>query len=159
MTPASTATPLNFEENFNLVCKFFSLCSGAGMVFNKKKTQFGKMEVKFLGFEVTADSVRPSSKYLAAIRDFSRPCDITGIRSWFGLINQVNFAFSKSDIMLPFRDLLKPSTELKWTQELQEAFERSKEEIIKAVKEGVKITCLTTDWFKQGLGFCLLQKN
>ena len=92
---------MNFEENFNLVCKFFSLCSGAGMVFNKKKTQFGQMEVEFLGFEVTADSVRPSSKYLAAIREFPRPRDITGIRSWFGL---------KSDIMLPFRELLKPST-------------------------------------------------
>ena len=82
------------EEYFNLVFKFLSLCSGAGMVFNKKKTQFGQMEVEFLGLE-TADSVRPSSKYLAAIRDFPRPRDITGIRSWFGLINQVNFAFSK----------------------------------------------------------------
>ena len=155
----------SLEENFNLVCKFLSLCAGAGMVFNKKKTQFGLMEVEFLGFKVTADSVKPSSKYLAAIRDFPRPRDITGIRSWYGLINQVNFAFSKSDIMLPFRELLKPSTDFKWTDELQEAFEKSKEEIIKAVEDGVKtfdmskITCLATDWSKTGLGFCLLQKN
>ena len=93
--------------------KFLSLCAGAGKVFNKKKTQFGLLEVEFLGFEVTADSVKPSSKYLAAIRDFPRPRDITGIRSWYGLINQVNFAYSKSDTMLPFRELLKPSTDFK----------------------------------------------
>ena len=33
--------------------------------------------------------------------------DITGIRSWFGLINQSNFALSHSDIMIPFRNLKK----------------------------------------------------
>jgi hypothetical protein len=153
------------EENFIDTCKFISLSSSAGIVFNKKKFQFGSGQVEFLGFVVTEDSVRPSDKFLGAIRDFPRPRDITSIRSWFGLVNQCNFAFSQSDIMLPFRNLLKPSTEFLWTPELQEAFEKSKEEILRAVEKGVrtydmgKITCLATDWSKAGIGFTLLQKE
>ena len=154
----------NLEENFLDTCRFLSICSGAGIVFNKKKFQFGLDEVEFLGFVVKKDSVCPSGKFLDAIRNFPRPRDITGIRSWFGLINQVSYAFSESEIMLPFRNLLKPSTDFIWTQELQNAFEKSKEEITKAVEKGVKtfdmskVTCLATDWSKQGIGFCLLQK-
>jgi hypothetical protein len=40
--------------------------------------------------------------------------------------------------MLPFRNLLKPSTEFLWTPDLQEAFEKSKEEILRAVEKGVR---------------------
>ena len=155
----------SLEENFMDTCKFISLSSKAGIVFNKKKFQFGSDQVEFLGFVVNEDSVRPSDKFFGAIKDFPRPRDITGIRSWFGLVNQCNFAFSQSDIMLPFRNLLKPSTEFLWTPELNEAFEKSKLEILKAVEKGVrtydmgKVTCLATDWSKTGIGFTLLQKE
>ena len=66
--------------------------------------------------------------------------------------------------MLPFRNLLKPSVDFAWTQDLQYAFEKSKEEIVMAVENGVKtfdlgrVTCLATDWSQMGIGFTLLQK-
>ena len=66
--------------------------------------------------------------------------------------------------MLPFRNLLKPSVDFAWTQDLQDAFEKSKEEIVMAVENGVKtfdlgrVTCLATDWSQMGIGFTLLQK-
>ena len=69
-----------------------------------------------------------------------------------------------TEVMRPFRDLLKPTTEFSWTEELQKAFEKSKEVIIEAVKDGImtfemeRTTCLATDWSKQGIGFALLQK-
>ena len=111
------------------------------------------------------DSIRPSIEYLKAITDCPRPRDITGLRSWSGLVQQVAYAFSNSDLMNPFRLLLKPSTEFAWSQELQDSFEKSKEEIVKAVENGVKIydpekaTALCTDWSKTGIGFVLLQKE
>ena len=155
----------NLERSFISTCKYLSLCSNAGMVFNKKKFQFAQKEVEYLGFTITSTSVKPSSTYLQAIRDFPRPRDTTGIRSWFGLINQVNYALSQSDTMLPFRALLKPSPTFLWTQELQDSFEKSKDIITKAVEKGVetfdmsKVTCLATDWSKNGIGFSLLQKQ
>ena len=110
------------------------------------------------------DSIKPSSEYLKAITEFPRPKDITGVRSWFGLIQQVAYAFSSSEVMLPFRKLLKPTTEFLWTQELQDCFEKSKEVIVEAVERGIKIydptriTALCTDWSKNGLGFMLVEK-
>ena len=91
--------------------------------------------------------------------------DITGIRSWFSLINQVSYAFSQTETMSPFRNLLKPSTEFCWTQELTDTFESSKEVIIKSVEEGMRtfdmarVTCLATDWSQFGIEICLLQKK
>ena len=155
----------NLEESFFRTCEYLSLCSSSGVIFNKKKFQFGQEEVNFLGFKITMDSIKPNPEYLQAILDFPRPRDITGVRSWFGLIQQVAYAFSNAEVMLPFRNLLKPSTEFLWTQELQNSFDKSKDEIVKAVENGVKIydpsktTALCTDWSKTGIGFMLLQKE
>ena len=153
------------EGNFSKTCQYISLCGGAGIVFSAKKFQFCSKEVEFLGFKVDKEGVKPSEEFLKAIRDFPTPRDITGIRSWFGLVEQSSYAFSKTEVMLPFRHLLKPSSKFEWTDELQEAFTLSKEEIIKKIEEGIrtfdqkKLTCLAPDFCKTGIGFHLLQKN
>ena len=152
------------EEAFHRTCAYLNLCSENGIIFNKKKFVFSQKQVNFLGFEITEDSVRPAAKYLQAIQDFPKPEDITDIRSWFGLVNQVAYAFSMTSVMEPFRELLKPTSEFSWTDELDEAFKESKDVIVEAVKDGVmtfemgRTTCLATDWSKQGMGFVLLQK-
>ena len=151
------------EENFR-TCQYLTLCSKNGIIFNKKKFVFCQKEVDFAGFVISTDSVRPAEKFLEAIKNFPAPKDLTGIRSWFGLVNQVSYALANSDVMLLFRSLLKPSSEFVWTKETQEAFENSKDVIIEQVKEGVRTfdvsrtTCLSTDWSKEGIGFVLLQK-
>ena len=89
---------------------------------------------------------------------------MTDIRSWFGLINQVSYAFA-ADFMEPFRKLLKSDQTFCWNEELQGLFEQSKSIIIKQIEEGVKIfhktkpTCLATDWSRTGVGYWLLQKH
>ena len=153
------------EEIFSHTCKYISHCAEAGISFNPSKFRFGADEVEFLGFQLTKEGVQPTEKYIDSIRDFPEPKDITGARSWFGLINQVNYAYAESDLMEPFRPLLKPGTKFEWTEELARAFESSKVKIIEAVRKGVKTfkmgrpTCLSTDWSKVGLGFALLQKT
>ena len=90
---------------------------------------------------------------------------LTDVRSWFGLVNQVSYAFSMADTMLPFRELLKPSNKFHWDDTLQQAFEQSKLTIINEIHNGVKIfdktkpTCLATDWSKHGIGYWLFQKH
>ena len=79
----------NLEENFFRTCEYLTLCSNSGIIFNKKKSQFGQHEVDFLGFKITMDSIKPNQGYLEAILNFPGPRDITGVRSWFGLIQQV----------------------------------------------------------------------
>ena len=153
------------EENFMKTCRYLTLTGGAGIIMNPDKFVFCRKKLEFLGFELTEDGVEPGRELLKSILEFPRPRDISGIRSWFGLVEQVAWAFSKTDIMNPLRHLLSPNSEFLWTQELNNSFERSKQEIIKAVKNGVKsfdpkgTTCIATDWSKSGIGFCLLQKT
>ncbi len=109
--------------------------------------------------------MRPCKKYNRAISDFPTPQNLTDVRSWFGLVNQVSYAFSMTDVMLPFRELLKPSNKFHWNNDLQQAFEKSKLTIIDEIHSGVKIfdkskpTCLATDWSKDGIGYWLFQKH
>ena len=153
------------KENYLSTCRYITLCSERGVIFNPEKFQFGSKKVDFVGFVVDEESIRPSGKFIDAIMNFPRPKDITGVRSYFGLINQVNYTLSKSDAMLPFRNLLKPQETFTWTEELERAFVESKKLIVEAIKEGVKTfdprtkTCLATDWSKKGIGFVLLQKR
>ena len=95
-------------QSFFQTCKFLDICGNNGITLNPKKFQFARDEVELAGFTITYHSVRPAQKFLKAIEEFPTPADITGIRSWFGLVNQVSYAFSLTDVMQPFRELLKP---------------------------------------------------
>ncbi len=80
------------------------------------------------GVEITMSEVKPCRKYLRAIDEFPIPQGITDVRAWFGLVNQVAYAFSMASVMSPFRALLKPSTPFSWNDDLQHAFDASKSE-------------------------------
>ena len=134
------------------------------MVFDPVKFKFGRKEVEFAGFHITESGVKPVDSYIQRIMDFTTPTNITDIRSWFGLINQVAYCFSKTEAMAPFRHLLSPNNEFLWTQELEEAFKLSKLKIVELIKDGVYSfdpqlwTCLRPDWSKEGMGWILQQK-
>ena len=155
----------SIEKSIWQAINYIDLCGRKGITFNIQKFVLAADEVEFAGFEVTADSVSPCRKYLQAILDFPRPKNITDIRSWFGLLNQVSYAFSMTDKMQPFRSLLQPKSVFKWTDELDVLFEESKHKIVQEIKDGVRIfhvskpTCLATDWSKEGIGFWLFQKH
>ena len=137
----------------------------SGIVLNPKKFQFARKTVEFAGFKISKDSIEPLPKYLNAIRDFPTPKKSTDIRSWFGLINQVSNYAKLRDLMAPFRDFLSPKMKFKWTDELDATFNRSKELIVEAIHQGVKIfdlnrqTCLRPDWSSKGIGYFLTQKH
>ena len=131
---------------------------------SEKKFQFCQDTVKFAGLKITPTGIAPSDHIISAIRDFPTPKDITGARSWYGLVNQVAWCYAVCPIMQPFRELLKKNSKFTWSVTLQNLFDSSKEIIINKVIEGVQTfnltrnTCLQTDWSKTGLGYLLLQQ-
>lgn len=155
----------SIEEAFHHAVQWLDLCGKNGITLNPTKFVFCRTTVEFAGFKITPTTVQPCARQLEAILKFPKPQNITDIRSWFGLVNQVAYAFAVAPCMLPFRTLLKPGTTFQWSNELDSAFEKSKVEIIKEIKTGVEIydkrkpTCLATDWSKDGVGFWLLQKH
>lgn len=155
------------EAAFFRICNILSHCSKNGMIFNVSKFKFAQEEVEFAGIMIGMNSVRPTDSYKQAILDFPRPTNISEIRSWFGLVNQVAYCFAKGTVMAPFRPLLSSKSALPfyWNEELEAAFKASKEEIVKLVEDGVRTfepnrtTCLSTDFCKSGLGWILQQKH
>ena len=97
----------NTKDSFAQTIQYLQLCGQNGIILNPSKFIFAADEVEFAGFEITMSNVRPCKRFLRAILDFPTPCNLTDIRSWFGLVNQVSYAFSMTKRMLPFRDLLK----------------------------------------------------
>lgn len=155
----------SIEDAFHKAVEWLDLCGKNGIVLNPNKFTFAKQTVDFAGFQITPTSVKPCQHSLEAIKEFPTPKNITDIRSWFGLINQVSYAFASAERMLPFRDLLKPGKPFTWNSQLDDLFNESKAIIIEEIRHGVEIfdkskpTCLATDWCKDGLGFWLLQKH
>ncbi len=155
----------DIKEAFFHAVDWIHACSTNGVTLNPKKFVFAEDTIKFAGFEITQEAVRPCQESLDAILNFPRPQNISDMRSWYGLLNQVAYAFSIAEHMQPFRHLMKPGTPFVWSSELDELFEESKQAIIREIEEGVRIfdkskpTCLATDWSKTGIGFWLFQKH
>ena len=103
---------------------------------------------------------------LKSIADFPEPKDITGVRSLFGLTNQVDCFHNDHSIMEPLRMFLKPlgageKWGERWGEAQSAAFRASRDKILAKIKEGVKsfepgrTTVLGTDWSRTGMGFHL----
>ena len=153
------------EESFTQTINYLQLCGRNGIILNPKKFTFAKDEVEFAGFKIGKKSIAPIPTFLKAVENFPQPKNITDIRSWFGLVNQAAYSFSKCSVMNPFRELLKKGGQFTWNENLEKAFNAAKAAIIKKIEQGVRIfeknrkTCLATDWSKTGIGAWLLQKH
>ncbi|GFO17400.1 enzymatic polyprotein [Plakobranchus ocellatus] len=127
------------ENSFYQAVNWLDICGNNGIILNPSKFQFGKDTVEFAGFEITPTTVRPCARYLEAIEHFPTPQNITDIRSWFGLVNQVSYTFAAAEKMLPFQELLKAGTRFQWTEELDRLFNETKAVIIGEIHKGVEI--------------------
>ena len=132
---------------------------------NFDKFQFAQREINIAGFRVTETEVKPLDKYLRAISEFSTPKRTVDIRSWFGLVHQVSHYNKLTEMIKPFKPFLSPKMKFAWNEDLDHAFESSKEAIIRAIKDAVeiydpgKLTCLRPDWSQRGIGYFLSQKH
>ena len=156
---------LDLEEHWWRTIDLLITLAKAGTVLNPAKFQFAEKKVEFAGFRVSETSIEPLPKYLDTICEFPTPKNITDIRSWFGLVNQVSNYAQLRDLMAPFKPFLSPRQPFPWSTEMDVAFKLSKEAIVSAICKGVEIfdatkrTCLRPDWSRQGVGYYLSQKH
>ena len=154
------------EKHWWRVIDYLELCGRNGIVLNPEpaKFQFAADEVDFTAFHVSPTAITPLPRYIEGIKNFPTPTNITDIRAWFGLVNQMGHYGRLIDIMAPFKPLLSPKVKFSWSDELDAAFHKSKSAIVDAITDGVMIydparhTCLQTDYSGIGLGYWLRQK-
>ena len=127
--------------------------------------RFAQDEVDYVGFTLTKDAIKPADSMTESIRHFPAPKNITQARAFFGLVEQVSFAFSKCADMIHFRHLLSPKVKFVWTDDLAREFELAKANIVRKIHKGVtmleldRITALVTDWSVEGQSLGLWQKH
>ena len=154
----------DIEAAFFRICSLLTKCSESGCIFSPNKFQFAEEEVDFIGFRITNTGIQPHPTFLQSIRDFPTPKNITDAKSWFGLVGQISYSFAMAKDMAPFRHLLSSNLPFYWSDELEDIFLKSKEEIIAQCSQGVRSfslnapTALATDWSKLAKAFWLTQK-
>ena len=100
----------NLEEAFKQVAEYLTLAGKNGIVLNSDKFCFGEDVVDWAGIRLTEDKVQPLPEHVRAIRDFPTPTNITDMRSYWALVNQVSPYYSVQPQLQPFRELMKKSS-------------------------------------------------
>ena len=122
------------EEAFFKTAEYLSLMGQNGILQNPDKFQFGTKTVEWAGFLIGEKSVKPLQKHTEAIRSFPTPLNITDLRSFMALLQQVAYCYATSPATAPLRHLLKPSQPWDWSEDMHEAFTKAKEIIANKVR-------------------------
>ena len=155
----------SYSEHLNRVRSILTRCRQHGISLNRDKLVFAKTNVKFCGYEVTEFGVKAEPAKVKAISDFPVPCNITDLRSFLGLVNQLaEFSPHIAEAASSLRGLLKKKNAFIWTPDHQESFDKVKAALVSppvlAYFDYNLPTMLQTDASKlKGLGYALLQQH
>ena len=144
---------------------FFEACRANGITLNLKKVQFDQKEVTFGGFLLTSSGYQTDPSLAKALSEFPHPKNLTDMRSFFGLANQLcNFTEEIAQILAPLQSLLKKGIPFMWMEEHEQAFQNAKTHL--SSKKTLTYYCpdrktrLISDASRlHGLGFVLKQEQ
>ena len=115
------------DELIRKVERFFEACRASGITLNTKKTQSGN-SVIFAGYQIDEDGAKLDPALYKALADFPVPRTLTELRSFLGLAQQqAHFTSAISELTAPLHPLLKKSNDWIWTQEMNQAFLKTKQ--------------------------------
>lgn len=153
------ATPKILLDRFEQLLR---RCREHQITLSIKKLKVGKA-VKFAGFMVTENGISPSPDRIEALKKFPEPKDVSAVRSFLGLSQQMaSFVPDLAQVTAPLRGLLKKDTAFVWLQEHQNSFEKTKEIlisdlIVKPFDPNLQTELLTDASKLHGLGYALMQ--
>ena len=122
----------SFDNHIRDLNNVLQLLIKGGVRLSMNKCQIAKNEIKYLGYIVNGDYIRPSEEKLKAVSEFPEPKCPKDIKHFLGLCGfyrQCIEGFSK--ITVPLSELLKKDNVWKWEVEQQNAFITLKEALCK----------------------------
>ena len=152
----------SFEEHLETVKMVLERLASVGMMVNVEKCKFLRSKIAYLGFELSADGLRPGIKKVKAVQEFPKPKDVHGIRMFHGLLSYFRkFMPGFSEEAEPLTRLLRKDEKFVWGPEQQKAFENLKrilaESITLLYPDPSKPFIINTDASRKGLGVCVSQ--
>lgn len=119
----------SLEEHIRHLGMVFDLLRLAGLKVSVKKCVFAERKVEFLGYMVDgeAGTLTPAPRNVEAIRNFQRPRDQGGVRTFLGLTNYYHPSVKDyAVIAMPLYDLLRKAARFLWEADHQRAFDQLK---------------------------------
>ena len=159
---------INKEAAMEIWKQVMTRARAHGLTFSRSKMRYGP-KVKFGGFVVDASGglveIKPDPELLEAIRAFPLPANITELRSFLGLSQQISaWCPDLKQSTTLCRKLLRSGINFCFTPEMKEEFELCKAKMttptnISPFDPDLECILLTDASKIYGLGFLLLQKK
>ena len=112
------------DKNVNMVLKRLYM---AGIRVRSEKCTFGRNQVEYLGYIISAEGLHPVQKKVKAIIDAPSPENSTQLRAFLGMINYYGkFLNNLSNLFGPLHELLKKGKSWKWSKECEKSFKQAK---------------------------------
>jgi hypothetical protein len=146
------------------LCIALTACREGNLTLSRDKVCWGQ-EISFAGYVIGEKGVFPDPKRTMAIANFPVPTDLTSLRGFLGLINQLgHFLPDLAHLTVDLPQLLKNDIEFLWLQPHQEAFELIRHIltsplVVKPFNQKQKTELLTDASRLKGLGYALIQRE
>jgi len=83
--------------------------------------------VEYLGFQISAKGLQPTSEKVRAVQNAPAPTDVSQLKSFVGLVNYyVKFLPDLSHVLAPLYRLLQKSAKWVWEEQQQKVFKEVK---------------------------------
>ena len=122
---------LRFDRSFPAhvagVCAILQAARVAGITFSREKFRFAKTRISWVGYDIQHGGITIEENKLRALSQFPRPTNISELRSFMGLVEQLaGFSTEVAAAKAPLRPLLSTRNPYVWNADHDQAFEAVK---------------------------------
>ena len=156
----------DLEEHRKHLALVFERLGYYGLVLNKEKCIFAAGEITFLGHHVSENGVAPLESKVEAVRNFTKPSTMKGLRRFLGMVNFYRrFLPGAAKAMAPLHALLSPNKvsrkPIEWNELANESFCAIKQKLAEATMLAFPVlnapTQLITDASDSAIGAVIQQ--
>jgi RNase H-like domain found in reverse transcriptase/Integrase zinc binding domain/Reverse transcriptase (RNA-dependent DNA polymerase) len=116
-----------WDIHLSRVSTFIHRCAEYRLRLNPSKCHIGNGEIKYLGYIISAEGLKPDPEKVQAVQSMEAPADVTDVRSFLGLINYYrSFIPYCAEYSAPLSALLTKGTVFRWGEQQQIAFDKLK---------------------------------
>lgn len=112
----------NFTEHLKWIKRIVTALTAAGLTINPKKCHFCVERVRYLGYLVDKDGLRPDPEKVRPVLDFPAAKNVKQLRRFLGMAGWYRrFLGSFAETTRPLAKLMRKDTPWKWGQEQEDA--------------------------------------